>query len=104
MRHNAPHRTAGAILEQPRNHLVGNSNFQSLAVIAAPVQWTKIRARSFPERIARCPSVASRGRDATTSPFDFPRASASYVRAGGDARCPSTLNGDLHGSYHVECV
>lgn len=104
MRHIAPHGTADAMLERPRNHLVGNRNFQSLAVIVEPAEWSEATARSLPERIARRPSEASRGRDATTPPFDFPRAPASYVGAGGDARCPSTLNGDLHGSYHVECV
>jgi hypothetical protein len=92
------------MLRQSHNHLVDNRNFQSIAVIVERAERSDGTARSLLARTALGAGAASCGRDATTSPFDFPRAPASYVRAGGNARCRSTVNGDLHGSYHVECV
>jgi hypothetical protein len=55
MRRIAPHGTADALMEQPRNHLVGNRNIQSNAVIVEPAEWSEATARSLPERIARLP-------------------------------------------------
>src|SRR5215475_7519016 len=104
MRDLAPHTVATASLQQLINPLGENRNLGSPTIAAALAERIDGDPRWLSGRIAPAARVASRDADPVTSPFDFPRAPASYVRAGGNARCPSSPNGDLHGSYHVECV
>jgi acyl carrier protein len=76
---------------------VNNDNFESIAVFSAPKGQANGAPSWLAGRLARHVRVGSRGRDATTSPFDFPRASASYVRAGSSARWHPLQTGNYTG-------